>query len=179
MTTMLAMLAALALAGQADMAAPAAAMVEGRPAARDVSPIQERIDHAPTGSVIEIPPGDTSVTSSSIGRCVSSAVAGRCSSVRQPAALCACAPRTSSSKASTSMGAAAATWAGTRQVFMSPAIPWSSATAASSDTVFGVYLREADDATVEHVRIHGIQGTRCGRKGIGHSCVEHRRLHAD
>ena len=130
MTTMLAMLAALALAGQADMAAPAAAMVEGRPGARDVSPIQERIDHAPTGSVIEIRLGDTSVTSSSIGRCVSSAVAGRCSSVRQPAALCACAPRTSSSKASTSMGAAAATWAETRQVFMSPAIPWSSATAA-------------------------------------------------
>src|SRR5690349_3263319 len=47
----------IALAGQADMSAPASAMVDGRPAARDASPLQRLIDAAPTGSTVEIPPG--------------------------------------------------------------------------------------------------------------------------
>ncbi len=167
MLSMLAAIAAVALAGQADMAQPAAAMVEGRPAPGDLSPIQQWIDGAPTGSTVEIPPGryvgdvivDRPMHLIGRGRPVLvGAGAGTVLRVRASGVVIEGLDIDGRSGGDLGRDASGIHVTGHSVVIRDCRIV---------NTLFGVYLREADDATVERVRIRGIRGRDAGEKGSG------------
>ena len=164
----LAALAAAAGTARADeMPAIAPGALEGRPPAADVSPLQARIDAAAPGSLVEVPPGEyrgdlvVDKPLRLVGRGRPLLVgSGRGSVVRVRAEDVtvegfAIDGRRGGDLARDSSGlhtAAARTTVRDLEI---------------RDALFGVYLREANDAVVERCRVKGIAGRDPGEKGSG------------
>jgi nitrous oxidase accessory protein len=151
----------------AETAAPARDTIEGRPARADASPVQALVDSAAEGSTLEIGPGtyrgdlviDRPIRLIGRGRprLVGS---GRGSVVRVRAADVLIEGFDIDGLGGGDLGedpsgihvaAVRATIRDCRIV----------------NTLFGIYLREANDATVEHSTIYGIPGKDPGEKGSG------------
>ncbi len=162
------LLFALALAPQSDMpAAPAAQMVEGRPAAADLSPLQRLIDAAAPGAVVEVGPG-TYTGDIVIDRPIHLLGRGR--------------PLLLGSRAGSVIrvrsdhvvveGFDIDGRAGGDLGRDSSGVHVAAAHVTVRDcrirnTLFGVYVREAADARVERCSIRGIAGRDPGEKGSG------------
>lgn len=161
------LLLALAQMPTADMAAPATDMIEGRPAPSETSPIQLRIDSATAGSTLEIGPGtyhgDLVIDRPLrlIGRGRPRLVgSGRGSVVRIRAADVLVEGFDIDGLGGGDLGrdASGIHVAAVRATIRDCRIV---------NTLFGIYLREANDATVERSTIHGIPGKDPGEKGSG------------
>jgi len=162
-----ALILAVGMEGQAGMSPSAAAMVEGRPAPADTSPIQRLVDEASPGATIEIPAGryvgdliiDRPVHLVGRGRPV--LVGSRSGSVvRVRAADVTIEGFDVDGQGGGDLGrdasgvhiaAPGATIRDCRIV----------------NTLFGIYVREADGAVVERCTIRGIPGKDAGEKGSG------------
>ena len=164
---MLAWVMAVAVAGQAEMSAPASAMVEGRPTARAASPIQRMVDAAPAGSTIEIPPGryvgDIIVDKPLriVGRGRPQLIGSMTGSViRIRAANVSVEGLDIDGQGGGDLGrdASGIHIAAVRATVRACRIV---------NTLFGVYLREADGAVVERCTIRGVPGKTAGEKGSG------------
>jgi nitrous oxidase accessory protein len=162
-----ALLLLIALAGQADMSVPASAMVDGRPSARDVSPVQRLIDAAATGSTVEIPPGryvgDVIVDRPMrlVGRGRPLLVGSRAGSVvrvRAPNVVVEGIDIDGVGGGDLGRDASGIHVAAAHATIRDCRIV---------NTLFGVYLREADGAVVERCSIRGIRGKDAGEKGSG------------
>lgn len=162
------LLIVMALAGQGGMAsAPASESVEGRPAATDTSPLQRLIDAAPSGAAVEIGPGtyvgdliiDRPVRL--IGRGRPLLVGSRAGSVvRVRAANVIIEGFDIDGRAGGDLGRdASGIHVAARHVTIRDC--------RIRETLFGVYLREAGDASVERCTIRGIPGKDAGEKGSG------------
>jgi len=164
----LAVLTAWSVRAGADEMAPAAASgVEGRPAPRDVSPLQARVDGAPAGSVVEVGPGtwggdlvlDKRLTLRGRGRPLllgsgnGSVVRIRASGVTIEGFDIDGRGRGDLMRDTSGVHVAAA-GAVVRDCRI-------------SGTLFGVYLREASGAVIENCEIRGIPGKDPGEKGSG------------
>jgi nitrous oxidase accessory protein len=165
--TGLVLAAALALGGQADMAAPAAAMVDGRPASREASPIQRLVDAAATGSTVEIPSGryvgdvivDRPMRIVGRGRpLLVGSTTGSVVRVRASNVVIEGFDIDGLGGGDLGRDASGIHVAGHDVVVRDCRI---------SNALFGVYLREADGAIVERVTIRGIPGRDPGEKGSG------------
>jgi nitrous oxidase accessory protein len=162
------LLIALALGGQTDMpATPTSSAIDGRPSARDASPLQRLIDAAPAGSTVEIPPGryvgDVIVDRPMriVGRQRPLLVGSRSSSVvRVRAADVVVEGIDIDGRGGGDLGrdASGIHVAAPRVTIRDCRI---------ANTLFGVYLREADGASVEQCSIHGIRDKAAGEKGSG------------
>ena len=166
MTIAALMLAGLLQAGPAD-AMPPAGRLEGRPPAVDLSPLQTLIDRAQPGDRVEIASGtydgdlivDRAVTLIGIGRPLLRGT-GHGSVVRVRAA-------------GVTIEGFDIDGGGTGDLGRDTAgIHVAAARAAIRDcrireALFGIYLREADDAIVERNRIDGIPGRDPGEIGSG------------
>ena len=165
---MLTFLIALAFAGQTDMsAAPAAAMIDGRPSVREASPVQRLVDAAPAGATVEIPPGryvgdvyvDKPLHLVGRGRPVLvGSTAGSVVRIRAAGVVV--------------EGVDIDGLGGGDLGRDSSGIHIAAHDAVVRDchivnTLFGVYLREADGAIVERTSIRGIPGKDPGEKGSG------------
>ena len=141
--------------------------MEGRPAAADRSPLQERIDAAAPGATVEVPAGDyrgdlvvdKPLRLVGIGR-PRLFGSGRGSVVRVRA------------DGVTVEGFAIDGRRGGDLALDSAGVHSSGRDTTLRDldireAIFGVYLREANGATVERCRIHGIPGKDPGEKGSG------------
>ena len=160
MTTIL--LAAI-LAGQEV----AAAMVDGRPSPRDASAIQRLVDEAPDGSIVEIPPGryvgDVIVDRPMhlVGRQRPLLVgSGAGSVIRVRASKVTVEGFDIDGRGGGDLGrdASGIHITGHDVVVRDCRI---------MNTLFGVYLREADGTFVDHAVIRGIPGRDAGEKGSG------------
>jgi nitrous oxidase accessory protein len=161
------LLLVLAQTPAADMAAPASGTLEARPNRGDASPIQSLIDHATAGSTIEIGPGtyrgDLAIDRPLrlVGRGRPRLVgSGRGSVVRVRADDVVVEGFDIDGLGGGDLGRDAS------------GIHVAAARATIRDcrivnTLFGIYLREANDATVERSTIHGIPGKDPGEKGSG------------
>jgi nitrous oxidase accessory protein len=164
---LLALLALLAPAHAQEMAALAPGALEGRPSAAELSPLQARLDEAPSGATIEVEPGtytgdlfvDKPVRL--VGRGGPLLVgSGRGSVVRVRADDVtlegfAIDGRRGGDLSRDSAGVHTASRNTVlRDLFV-------------RDALFGVYLREAAGAVVERCRIRGIPGRDPGEKGSG------------
>lgn len=161
------LLLALAQTPATDMAAPSSGTLEARPATGDASPIQSLIDHATAGSTLEIGPGtyrgDFAIDRPLrlIGRGRPRLIgSGRGSVVRIRADDVLIEGFDIDGLGGGDLGRDAS------------GIHVAAARATVRDcrivnTLFGVYLREANDATVERSTIHGIPGKDPGEKGSG------------
>ncbi|MBI3403007.1 MAG: nitrous oxide reductase family maturation protein NosD [Acidobacteria bacterium] len=164
---MLGFLIALALAGQADMSTPAASMIDGRPSAREASPVQRLVDAAAPGSTVEVPAGryvgDVVVDKPLrlVGRGRPTLVGSTAGSVvRVRAAGVVIEGFDIDGRGGGDLGRDAS------------GIHVAAHDAAVRDcrivnSLFGVYLREADGAIVERTSIRGIPGKDPGEKGSG------------
>jgi nitrous oxidase accessory protein len=162
------LVAALTLAGQGDMAAaPAAAMVDGRPSARDASPIQLLIDRTPDGGVVEVPAGryvgdvivDRPMHLVGRGRpLLVGSMAGSVVRVRASNVTIEGFDIDGRSGGDLGRDASGIHITGHDVVIRDCRI---------ANTLFGVYLREADGSVVDHVSIRGIVGRDPGEKGSG------------
>jgi nitrous oxidase accessory protein len=158
---------ALAQTPSADMAARAPSTLEGRPTAPDASPVQSLIDRAPPGATVEIGPGtykgDLVIDRPLrlIGRGRPRLVgSGRGTVVRVRADDVLVEGFDIDGLGGGDLGRDAS------------GIHVAAARATIRDcrivnTLFGVYLREANGATVERSIIHGIPGKDPGEKGSG------------
>src|SRR5262245_48732310 len=158
-----------AAAGTADAEAHAEApgLLEGRPAEQETSPLQARVDAAPDGATIEVPPGtyegdlllDRPVRLVGRGRprLVGS---GSGSVVRIRADGVTVAGFDVDGRGGGDLGrdASGIHVAAKRAVIRDCRI---------ERTLFGIYLREADGALVESSTVHGIPGKDPGEKGSG------------
>ena len=167
MTSIAIVIAALALGGQADMSPSVGTTVEGRPPLRDQSPIQQLIDAAPPGSTLEIPAGrytgdiivDRPVHLVGRGRpLLMGSTAGSVVRVRASGVVIEGFDIDGRGGGDLGRDASGIHITGHSVVVRDCRIV---------NTLFGVYLREADDAVVEGVRIHGIRGRDAGEKGSG------------
>ena len=162
-----ALMAAVIVAAQGAMSAPASAMVDGRPAPRDTSSIQRLVDDAPVGGTVEIPPGryvgdviiDRPLRLVGRGRPLLVG-SGSGSVVRVRAADVTIEDVEIDGRGGGDLGrdasgihvaAPRATIRGCRIV----------------NTLFGIYLREADGSSIEGCTIRGIPGKDAGEKGSG------------
>jgi nitrous oxidase accessory protein len=168
-----ALLGALALAfasaatGAEEMAATAPGALEGRPPAADRSPLQARIDAAPARATVEIGPGeyvgdlvvDKPLTLVGRGRprLVGS---GNGSVVRVRAEDVTIEGFVVDGRGGGDLGrdSSGVHTAAARTTLRGLEI---------RDALFGVYLREANDAVVERCRVRGIPGKDPGEKGSG------------
>jgi nitrous oxidase accessory protein len=168
MIPFLSILATLTLAGQADMAASAAAtMIDGRPVARDASPIQRLIDRTPDNGLVEVPPGryvgdiivdrPMRVTGRGWPLLVGSATG---SVVRVRASNVTIEGFDIDGRSGGDLGRDAS---GIHVTGHDVTVR----DCRIVNTLFGVYLREADGAVVDHVSIRGIPGRDAGEKGSG------------
>ncbi len=156
----------LALA-QAPDAVPASPMVEGRPAAEHLSPLQARIDAAPAGSTIDVPAGtyqgdlfiDRTVTIVGRGRPLLLG-SGTGSVVRVRADRVVFAGFDVDGRGGGDLGRDAS---GIHVTGHDVTIRDCRVRRA----LFGIYLREADGAVVEGCRVDGIPGKDPGEKGSG------------
>ncbi|MBZ5559050.1 MAG: nitrous oxide reductase family maturation protein NosD [Acidobacteriia bacterium] len=164
---MLTFVIAIALAGQADMTAPAAAMIDGRPSAREVSPLQPLVDAAPAGSTLEIPPGryvgdvfvDKPLRLVGRGRPVLvGSTAGSVIRVRAAGVVIEGLDIDGLGGGDLGRDASGIHIAAHDAVVRDCRIV---------NTLFGVYLREADGTLVERTTIRGIPGKDAGEKGSG------------
>ena len=167
MLTTALLLLVLAQSSGAEMAVPASSMVEGRPPAADTSPIQRLIDQAAAGDTVTIAPG-TSRGDLVIDRPLRLIGRGR--------------PRLVGSGHGTVVRVRADDvlnegfdtdgLGGGDLGRDASGIHIAAAHATIRDcrivnTLFGVYLRGANGATVERSTIHGIPGKDPGEKGSG------------
>jgi nitrous oxidase accessory protein len=173
---MKARLLGLALAALAALAAPAAAeeaappgRLEGRPPAAETSPLQARVDAAPAGSTVEVPPGvydgdlvlekPLHLRGPHGGRALLRG-SGSGSVVRVRAAGVVLESLAIDGRGGGDLGR------DTSGVHV--AAPGAVLRALDvSGSLFGVYLREAHGAVVEGCRIRGIPGKEPGEKGSG------------
>jgi nitrous oxidase accessory protein len=153
--------------GGDEMAATSAAGLEGRPAASDLSPLQVRVDAAPEGSVIEIGPGvyrgdlyvDRRMTLRGHGRPrLEGSGTGSVIRVRAPGVVIEgfdIDGRGGGDLGRDSSGVHVAA----KNVTVRDC--------RVANSLFGIYLREADGAVVEDSSIRGIPGLDPGEKGSG------------
>lgn len=165
---MIALLIAIALAGQQpEMETPAASSIEGQPAPADRSPIQRLVDAAAPGSTVEVPPGryvgdvfvDKPVRLVGLERpLLVGSTTG--SVVRIRAAHVVVEGFDIDGLAGGDLGrdASGIHVAANDAVIRDCRIV---------NTLFGVYLREADGSSVERTVIRGIPGRDAGEKGSG------------
>jgi nitrous oxidase accessory protein len=162
-----ALIFALGIAAPGEMAAPAAAMVEGRPAAADTSPIQQLVDRAAPGATVEIPPGrydgdliiDRPIRIVGRGRpLLVGSTHG--SVIRVRAADVVIDGVDIDGRAGGDLGrdASGIHVAAVRATIRDCRI---------ASTLFGIYLRGADGASIEGCTIRGIPGKDAGEKGSG------------
>jgi len=163
---MTAMLLAAILAGQ-GVAAPAAAMVDGRPSPRDASPIQRLVDDAPAGSIVEIPPGryigdlivDRPMHLVGLKRpLLVGSTAGSVIRIRASQVIVEGFDIDGRGGGDLGRDASGIHVTGHDVVVRDCRVV---------NTLFGVYLREADGALVDRVVIRGIPGRDAGEKGSG------------
>jgi nitrous oxidase accessory protein len=156
----------LAVAG-AEMTAAAAGNLEGRPPASILSPLQTRIDAAPEGSVVEVPPGtyrgdlyiDRRITLSGRGRPRLEG-SGTGSVVRIRAAGVVLEGFDIDGGGGGDLGRdSSGIHVAAKNVTLRDC--------GVANALFGVYLREADGAAVERCHIQGIPGKDPGEKGSG------------
>jgi nitrous oxidase accessory protein len=154
-------------AAQADMSPPAAQIVEMRPTARQASPLQRIIDEAPAGSTVEIPPGryvgdiivDRPLHLVGRGRPVLvGSGAGSVVRIRAANVLVEGVDIDGLGGGDLGRDASGIHLAAHHVTIRDCRI---------SNTLFGVYLREADGATVERCTIRGIRNKAAGEKGSG------------
>jgi nitrous oxidase accessory protein len=160
-------LLAAAVARSQPMATLAPGAIEGRPAAPETSPLQARIDAAPPGATLEVEPGEY-VGDLVLDKPLTLVGRGR--------------PRLVGSGAGSvvRIRAAGVTVAGFAidgrrggDLSRDSAGVHSSAQGTTlrdleiRDALFGIYLREANGATVERCRVRGIPGRDPGEKGSG------------
>jgi len=150
-----------------DMGSAASTSVEGRPAARDISPLQVLVDRASPGDRLDVPAGeyrgdlliDKPIRLVAVGavRLVGS---GTGSVVRVRAADVEIDGFAIDGRGGGDLGrdASGIHVAAPRARIRNCAV---------SNALFGIYLREADDARVERCRIRGIPGKAPGEKGSG------------
>jgi nitrous oxidase accessory protein len=157
----------IALAGQADMSVPASPMVEGRPSARQASPLQQLIDAAATGATVEIPAGryvgdvivDRPMRLVGRGRpLLAGSKSGSVVRVRAANVVVEGIDIDGLGGGDLGRDASGIHVAAPRVTIRDCRIV---------NTLFGVYLREADGSTVERCSIHGIRGKDAGEKGSG------------
>ena len=163
---MAALLAALAVAA-GGMEVPAAANVEGRPAAAEVSPLQARIDAAAPGEIVEVGPGeypgaiviDKPLRLSGKGRPRLVRI-GEGSVVRVRAADVTVEGFDVDGLDGGDLGrdASGVHVAAPRAVVRDVRV---------RGTVFGIYLRSAKGSRVEDCSVRGIPGRDAGEKGSG------------
>jgi|CXWL01.1.fsa_nt_gi nitrous oxidase accessory protein len=157
----------LAPALAADEAAPPASSLEGRPGAGQASPLQARVDAAPAGATIDVAAGeyrgdlllDKPLTLRGHGRprLVGS---GTGTVVRVRAAGVTLEGLEIDGRGGGDLGRDAS---GIHVAAMNVTVR----DVIIRDALFGIYLREADGATVESSVIHGIVGRSPGEKGSG------------
>lgn len=149
------------------MAAPAAAMVDGRPAAREASPVQRLIDRTPDNGVVDVPAGryvgdlivDRPMRIVGHGRpLLVGSTAGSVVRVRAAHVVIEGFDIDGLGGGDLGRDASGIHVAAHDVVIRDCRIV---------NTLFGVYLREADGAVVERVSIHGIPGRDAGEKGSG------------
>ena len=164
---MLGVLIAIALAGQTEMAAPGASAIDGRPAAGEASPIQRLVDAAAPGSTVEIPPGryvgdvfvDKPLRLVGRGRpLLVGSTDGSVVRVRADHVVVEGVDIDGRGGGDVGRDASGIHVAAHDVVVRDCRIV---------NTLFGVYLREADGTTVERCRIRGIPGKDAGEKGSG------------
>jgi nitrous oxidase accessory protein len=163
----LGVLIAAALLGQAEMTTAASAMVEGRPAARDASPIQPLIDAAPAGGTVVV----------KAGRYVGDLIVDRPIHIvgeGHPLLVGSTAGSVVRIRAAgvTIEGIDIDGLGGGDLGRDSSGIHVAAHDATIRDcrivnALFGIYLREADGATVSHCSIRGVRGKDAGEKGSG------------
>ncbi len=156
----------LAQAGP-DMVPAAASGLEGRPAASTLSPLQERIDAAPEGSVVRIGPGtyrgdlylDRRITISGEGRPrLLGSGTGSVLRVRAAGATVEGLDIDGGGGGDLGRDSSGIHVAAKHVTIRSCRV---------SNSIFGIYLREADGAVVEDSEIRGIPGKDPGEKGSG------------
>ncbi|MGE5232508.1 MAG: nitrous oxide reductase family maturation protein NosD [Acidobacteriota bacterium] len=165
---LVAALLVIALAGPlGDGSAPASEMVEGRPAAAELSILQARIDAAPPGATLEVGPGtypgdlviEKPLRLVGHGRPLLLG-SGHGSVVRIRAARVTIAGFTIDGRGGGDLGRDAS------GIHIS-AHDVTVRDCAIRETLFGIYLREANGAVVERCVIRGIPGKEPGEKGSG------------
>ena len=162
-----ALVLAVGIEAQAGMSPPASAMVEGRPAPADTSPIQRLVDAASTGATVEVPSGryagdliiDRPIHL--VGRGRPLLVGSRSGSViRVRAAGVTVEGIDIDGRGGGDLGRDAS---GVH--IAAPGVTVRDCRIVN--TLFGIYLREADGAVVERCTIRGIPGKDAGEKGSG------------
>jgi nitrous oxidase accessory protein len=158
----------LALVPGGDEMGPAsAAGVEGRPAAPALSPLQALIDAAPEGSVVEVSPGtypgdlylDRRITLSGRGRPrLQGSGTGSVVRIRAPGVVLSGFDIDGGGGGDLGRDSSGVHIAARNATIRDCRI---------DNALFGIYLREADGATVERCVIRGIPGKDPGEKGSG------------
>lgn len=162
------LLAVLALPAQADEMAPVLpGALEGRPAPRDTSPLQKLVDAAPPGSTVEVPPGkyegdlvlDHPVRLVGRGRpLLLGSRSGSVVRVRAP----------NVTVEGLDIDGREGGDLGKDSAGVHTSAPGTTVRSCRiRGALFGVYVREANDATVEDCEIRGIPGKAPGEKGSG------------
>ena len=155
--------------------------LEGRPPPRDASPLQARVDAARARRHARRRPRRRTAGDLVIDRPLrlvgQRPAAARRLGHRQRRARSA--PPTSRSRGSTSTAAAAATSAATPRASTSPRRAPTIRDCRIVDTLFGIYLREADGSAVERLPHPRHPGQGPGREGLRHPRLEHRGLRLD
>jgi nitrous oxidase accessory protein len=156
-----------AAAAADEMAKVLPGAVEGRPADKDLSPLQAKVDAAAPGSRVEVPPGTyvgdlvldkpLQVVGRGRPRLVGSG-RGSVVRVRAPHVTVSGFAIDGRRGGDLSRDSAGVHSAASHTTLRDLEI---------RDALFGVYLRQADDAVVERTRIRGIPGRDPGEKGSG------------
>ncbi len=156
----------LAVTGDGMTAAKAAGL-EGRPAAAILSPLQARIDAAPEGAVLEIGPGtyrgdlflDRRITLRGMGRPVlQGSGTGSVVLVRAAGVVLEGFDIDGGGGGDLGRDSSGVHVAAKHATIRDCRI---------ANSLFGIYLREADGSTVERCRVRGIPGKAPGEKGSG------------
>lgn len=157
----------IAQAGPADMAPPPAETLERRPPPARASPLQARIDAAPRGALLEVGPGtymgdlfiDKPVHLRGIGRpLLAGSGAGSVILVRADDVTIEGFDVDGRGGGDLGRDASGIHVAGRRAVIRDCHV---------ANSLFGIYLREADGARVERCEVRGIRGKAAGEKGSG------------
>lgn len=161
------LLALTGVQGSVDDGAVTPGQVEGRPAARDLSPLQARVDAAPPGATVVIPPGryegdlflDKPVTLRADGK-VRLVGSGHGSVVRVRAARVTIEGFDIDGRRGGDLGRDSA---GIHVTGADATIR----RCRIENALFGIYLRESSGTVVEDVTVEGIPGLDPGEKGSG------------